>query len=47
MAMMRQPIQQRGGQLGVAEHAAPFREGQIGRDDDACRIVSNNRFAVM
>ena len=37
--MMRQPIQQRGGQLGIAEHAAPFREGQISRDDDAGPLV--------
>lgn len=32
VASMGQPIQQRGGHLGIAEHGAPFAEGQVGRD---------------
>ena len=32
MAVMRQPIQQRRRHLGIPEHAGPFGEGQIGRD---------------
>jgi hypothetical protein len=30
VAVVGQPIEQRGGHLGVAEHARPFAEGQIG-----------------
>jgi hypothetical protein len=29
-----QTVEQRGRHLGVAEHARPFTEGEIGRDDD-------------
>jgi len=39
VAMMSQPVQQCGGQLGVAEDAAPFREAQIGSDDDAGALI--------
>jgi len=31
---MRQPIEQRRRHLGIAEHAGPLGESQIGRDDD-------------
>ena len=33
-AVMGQPIEQRGGHLGVAEDARPFGEGEVGGDDD-------------
>jgi hypothetical protein len=36
---MRETIEQRGGHLGVAEHARPFAEGEIGRDDDGGALV--------
>lgn len=32
MAVMRQPVEQGGGHLGITEDARPFSEGQIGRD---------------
>jgi hypothetical protein len=34
IAVVGQPIEQRGGHLGVAEHARPFTEGEIGGDGD-------------
>ena len=37
--MVGQAIEQRGRHLGVAEHARPFSEGQIGGDDDRCSFV--------
>src|SRR5438874_2514510 len=36
---MGQPVEQRGGHLGVAEHAGPFSEGEIGGDDDGGALV--------
>jgi hypothetical protein len=39
VAVMGQSIQQSGGQLGVDKHAAPFRERQIGGNDDAGSLV--------
>ena len=33
VAMMGEPVEERGRHLGVAEDARPFTEGQIGRDD--------------
>src|SRR5690348_6588533 len=36
---MGQPVEQRGGHLGVAEHARPFAECQIGGDDDGGALV--------
>jgi len=32
-ASVRESIKQRGGHLGIAEHGAPFAEGQVGGDD--------------
>ncbi len=32
MGVMSQPVQQGGGELGIAEDLYPFSEGQIGRD---------------
>jgi transposase-like protein len=37
VAVMGQPIEQRGGHLGVAEDARPFAEGEVGGDDDRGR----------
>ena len=37
--MMGEPIEQRGGELGIAEDIGPFREAQIGRDDEAGALV--------
>ena len=34
VAMVSQAVEQRGRHLGIAEHAGPFTEGEIGRDDD-------------
>ena len=39
MAVMRESIQQRSGQLGIPEHPAPFRERQVGCDDNAVALV--------
>src|SRR6516225_4298857 len=38
-AVMGQPVEQRGRHLGVAEHAWPFAEGQVGGDDDGSALV--------
>ena len=39
MAVMGQPVQERRGHLGVAEHRRPFREAQVGRDHHAGVLV--------
>ena len=39
VAMVSQAVEQRGGHLGVAEHAGPFTEGEIGGDDDGGPLV--------
>ena len=39
VAMVGQAVEQRGGHLGVAEHAGPFTEGEIGGDDDGRSLV--------
>ena len=39
VAVMGQPVEQRGGHLGVAEHAGPFAEGEIDGDDDGSTLV--------
>ena len=39
VAVVGQPIEQRGGHLGIAEHARPFAEGEIGGDDDRGTFV--------
>ena len=33
---MREPVPQRGGHLGVAEHRGPFAEVKVARGPDAC-----------
>ena len=39
VTVMGQPIEQRGGHFGVAEHARPFAEGEVGGDDDRGLLV--------
>ena len=39
VAVVSEAIEQRGGHLGVAEHARPFAEGEIGGDDDRGAFV--------
>ena len=39
VAVVGQPIEQRGGHLGVAEHGWPFTEGEVGGDDDRGALV--------
>ena len=34
IAVMSEAIEQRGGHLGIAEHAGPFAEGEVGGDND-------------
>ena len=36
---MGEAVEQRGRHLGIAEHARPFAEGEIGRDDDRGPLV--------
>src|SRR5713226_7144231 len=36
---MGQPVEQRGRHFGIAEHARPFAEGEIGGDDDRGALV--------
>ena len=38
--VMQQPIQERGGHHGVAEHLAPLAEAAIGRQDDRAALVA-------
>ena len=39
VAVVSQTVEQRGRHLGVAEHAGPFAEGEIGGDDDGSTLV--------
>ena len=39
LVSLGQPVEQRGGHLGVAEHAGPFSEGEIGGDDNGGALV--------
>ena len=39
VAVVGQPVQQRRGHLGVAEHAGPFGEAQVGSDRHAVVLV--------
>ena len=38
--MVQQPIEQRGGNDGIAEHVAPFGEAAIGREDHRAFFIS-------
>ena len=39
VAVMREPVEERGGHLGVAEHAGPFAEAEVGGDNDVDGLV--------
>ena len=39
VAVMGEAIEQRGCHLGIAEHACPFAEAEVGGDDDAGLFV--------
>lgn len=39
VAVMGEPVEERGGHLGVAEDGGPFAEGEIGGDDDGALLV--------
>ncbi|MGY4502591.1 hypothetical protein ACVWYH_006548 [Bradyrhizobium sp. GM24.11] len=39
VAVMGQPLEERGGHLGVAEHARPFAEGEVGGHDDGGTLL--------
>ena len=39
VAVMGEPVEERGGHLGIAEHAGPFAEAQVRGDDDAGAFV--------
>ncbi len=39
LAVVGEPVEQRGGHLGVAEDGRPFAEGEIGGDDDRGAFV--------
>ena len=39
VAVMREPVEQSGGHLGITEDAGPFAEAEIGGDDDAGAFV--------
>ena len=36
---MREPVEERGGHLGVAEHARPLAKGEIGGNEDRGALV--------
>jgi hypothetical protein len=40
---MGQPVEERGGHLGVAEDGGPFAEGEVGGDDDGALFVEPSR----
>jgi hypothetical protein len=40
VAVVGQPIEQRGRHLGVPEHAGPFAEGEVCGDDDRGALVA-------
>ena len=39
LTVVGEPIEESGGHLGVAEHARPFAEGEIGGDDDRGLLI--------
>lgn len=39
LAMVGEPVEQRGGHLGIAKDAGPFTEGQFDGDDDRGAFV--------
>ena len=47
VAVVGQAVQQGGGHLGVAKHARPLAEGEIGRDDDRGLLIEPTRSSFM
>ena len=47
VAVMGESVEQRGGHLGVAEHAGPLRERQVGGDDHAGALVQLGQQVVL
>ena len=39
VAMVREPVEQSGGHLRIAEHGGPFAEGEVGGDDDRSAFI--------
>ena len=39
MAVTGETVEERGSHLGIAEHAGPFAEAEIGGDDDAGAFI--------
>ena len=39
VAVVGEAVEERGGHLGIAEDGSPFREAQVGGDDDAGALV--------
>ena len=39
VAMVGDPVEERGGHLGIAEDRDPFGEAEVGRDDEGCLFV--------
>src|SRR5271166_7206583 len=39
VAVMGEAVEQRGRHLRIAEHARPFAEGEVGRDDDRGSLI--------
>ena len=37
--MVGEPVEERGGHLGIAEDGRPFAEGEVGRDEDRYPLV--------
>ena len=45
VALVRRPIQQRSGHLGVTKYTRPFREAKVGGDHDAGGLIQPCAFA--
>ena len=39
VAVVGEPVEERGGHLGVSEDAGPLAEGKVGGDDDGCTLI--------
>jgi hypothetical protein len=43
--VVREPVEQGGGHLGIGKHRWPFGEGQVGGDDDRGALVEGGTAA--
>ena len=39
IAVMGEPVEERGGHFGIAEHRGPFAKGEVGGDNDPGALV--------